>query len=129
HVVIVDNRKYFANCAWDSFRHTGGAASPGAGSFALRAIKRTAQSGDWLGRAGAVQLAFSLSRSCGQRVGRPCFHLKQHAFLPVGRTGWGVVCRAWLSHAAAGHNGPAMDARHYLVFDALTRKLAPSAAR
>ena len=55
---------------------------------------------------------------------RRCFHLKQHAFLPVGRTGSGVVRRAWLSHAAARHNRPAMDARDDLVLDALTRELA-----
>src|SRR5882724_2992408 len=55
--------------------------------------------------------------------------LLQHAFLPVARTSSGVVRRAWLSHAAARHDGPAMDTRDDLVFDALTRGLAASAAR
>src|SRR5438094_6892168 len=45
------------------------------------------------------------------------------------KNGSGVVRRAWLSHAAARHDGPAMDARDDLVFDALTRELAASAAR
>ena len=40
-----------------------------------------------------------------------------------------MVRGAWLSHAAAGHDEPAMDARDDLVFDAFTRKLAASAAR
>src|SRR5437762_8282928 len=62
-------------------------------------------------------------------VGRHCFHLKQHAFLPVGRTGSGVVCRERLSDATARHDGSAVDARDDLVFDALTRELAASAVR
>jgi len=110
-------------------RDTGGAASARTGSFALRAIRWTAQSGNWFGRSPALQLAFSLPYSRGQMVGRHCFHLKQHAFLPVGRTGSRVVRFAWLSDAAARHDGSIMDTRNDLVFDAITRKCAASAAR
>ena len=54
--------------------------------------------------------------------------MKQHAFLPVGRTGAGVVRRAWLSHATARHDGSAMDAREDLVFNAVARELAAPTA-
>ena len=40
-----------------------------------------------------------------------------------------MVCWTRLSHAAARHDGPAMDARDDLVFDSLTRRLATSATR
>src|SRR5438552_4393366 len=83
HVVIVDETKYFANCAWDSFGIPAALHRPG------QVHSRCEQSSEplsleiGLGRSAAVQLAFSLPRSCRQMVGRHCFHLKQHAFLPV----------------------------------------------
>ncbi len=126
HVVIVDETKYFANCAWDSFGIPAALQRPGR---IHSRCEQSALTGDWFRRSTALQLAFSLPCSRGQVVGRHCFHLKQHAFLPVGRTGSGVVRRAWLSHAAARHHGPAMGARDYLVFDALKRELAAPAAR
>ena len=39
HVVIVDETKYFANCAWDSFGIPAALHRPGANSFLLRAIR------------------------------------------------------------------------------------------
>src|SRR5437762_2014077 len=129
HAVIVDDTKYFANCAWDSFGIPAPLHRPG------QVHSRCEQSGEPLsleiGLEGPPpsQLAFSLPCSRGQVVGRHCFHLKQHALLPVGRTGSGVVRRPWLSHAAARHDGSAMDARDDLVLDALTRERAASAAR
>jgi len=109
-------------------RYTGGAALPGPCSFALRAIRWSTQSRGRLGGSDAVHLAFSLSRSRIQVVGWHCFHVKQHAFLPVGRMRSWLVRRARISHAAAGHDGPAMEARNDLVLDAFTGKLAASSA-
>ena len=86
HVIIVDNTKYFANCAWDSF------GIPAALHRLGQVHSRCERSGEPLsleiGLEGPprLQLAFSLPCSRGQVVGGHCIHLKQYAFLPVGRT-------------------------------------------
>jgi hypothetical protein len=94
HVVIVDQTKYFANCAWDSFGIPAALHRPG--GF-IRAASNPVNRSHWRLAwkvSPALQLAFSLPCRRCQVVGRHCFHLKQHAFLPVGRTGAGVVRHA-----------------------------------
>src|SRR5207247_470149 len=87
HVAIVDKTKYFANCAWDSFGILAALHRPG------RIHSRCEQSGEPLN----LEIGLEGPPPCGwlfhclvprwQVVGRHCFYLKQHAFLPVGRTG------------------------------------------
>ena len=120
HVVIVDETKYFANCAWDSFGIPAALHRPGRVHFRCsnpvnRSIWRLA----WKVRRPVPGFFIALfpRPSGGTTLSLPeatCFSSGRKNEFVSGALRMAIP---W----AARHDGPAVDARDDLVFDALTR--------
>ena len=91
HRVTVDGIEYYANCAWDALGIPAALHRPGVVRSRCEQSLEPLASPGRPGWAGALLVALSLPRPRGEVVGRPGVYLKQHAFLPVGRTHRGVV--------------------------------------